>query len=113
MVSFLQLSGILVALCSVAVMGCSTAAPAPTPEPGVFLPLPEDGESYRMSEVCEHIEAAGYQVHGTVEHVLSAEDLSGVIEAAPSLVRPVLEGYLGNGLRTKFQVKGLCSALNN
>ena len=89
-----------------------TPYPTPTPISGVLLPYPEEGEQYRMSEVCQHLEEQGYNVKGTVHHKVYADDLSGLIALVPTIVREPFENYLANGVGIEIEVRSLCQALN-
>ena len=95
--------------------GSSTPAPTPTPAPpdGVLLPYPEEGKQYRMSEVCQHLEEQGYNVKGTVQYKVYADNLSGLLELIPALVREPIENYLEDGVGIEIEVRSLCKALNN
>jgi len=109
----------LIAFAGVVLFGgaCSEPEPeiivvTPTPVPGVLLPLPEDGSQYRMSEVCRHIEAGGYDVKGTFTYAFEPDDFSGLLENLPALARTPVENYLSDGLRIEVEARDLCSALN-
>ena len=91
-------------------VGCS-ASDAPPPD-GVLLPYPEQGQQYRMSEICQHLQNDGYDVRGTITHVVYADDLSALLDNLPSLVRTPVENYLDNGVSLEFEITGLCNTLN-
>lgn len=84
-------------------------APAPT---GVVIPFPEEGQQYRMSEVCEHLQAQGYEVKGTINHDFDAESFVEMLEKVPALARKPLENYLSEGLTVQIEIQSLCGALN-
>ena len=89
-------------------------APPPTAEPptGVVIPFPEEGQQYRMSEVCEHLQAEGYEVKGTITHDFDAESFEELLEKVPALARKPLENYLSEGLTVQIEIQSLCGALN-
>ena len=104
----------VMALCAifVAATACSQPVLTPTPVSGVVVPFPEEGNQYRMSEVCEHLQAKGYEVKGTLTHEFGAESFEDLLEAIPSLARGPVENYLGEGLRVEVEIRSLCEALN-
>lgn len=92
-----------------AALAACTAEPAPA---GVVLPLPESGKQYRMSEVCAHLQAEGYDVRATLDYTVEAEDLGGLLEALPGLVRGPVESYIADGLLLTLEIRDLCAILN-
>ena len=102
----------LIVVGSVVALACASSAPTPAPPDGVLLPYPEEGRQYRMSEVCQHLEEQGYNVKGTVHHKVYADDLSGLLELIPALVRGPIENYLEDGVGIEIEVRSLCQALN-
>ena len=104
-------SGMLMALVVIAMAACSGESAPPTPS-GVGLPFPEQGQQYRLSEVCESLQGQGYDVRGTLDYTVTAEDLSGLLERLPALARAPVEGYLDDGVRVRLEIRSLCNALN-
>ena len=106
-----KIIGLTLALATVlAVAACASAEPAPVN--GIVIPFPEEGNQYRMSEVCAHIEAAGYNVKGTLHHTFGPEAFDDVLDGIPALARRPLENYLKDGLAVSVEVQSLCQALN-
>ena len=102
----------LALLLSIACTAPPTPTPTPQPPTGVVLPFPEEGQQYRMSEVCEQIQAQGYEVKGTLTHDFNAESFEDILEKVPALARKPLENYLSDGLTVQVEIKSLCEALN-
>lgn len=94
---------------TLALISCATS---PEPVNGVLLPYPEEGTQYRMSEICQHLQARSYDVRGTIHHQVDADDLSGLLELIPSLVRQPVENYIGDGIGIEIEIRSLCNALN-
>ena len=97
---------------------------SPDPEPivipplfiepqGVVIPYPEEGNQYRMSEVCGSLQEQGYDVMGTLTHTFGEDDFDSVLENIPSLARKPVENYLRDGLSIEVELGSLCQALNN
>ena len=106
----------LLALGVFALAACTSqdaAPPQATPTPaGVVLPFPEQGKQYRMSEVCAHLQGQGYEVQGTLDYLVDAEDLSPLLESLPALARRPVENYLSDGILLTIEIRSLCEALN-
>ena len=90
----------------------ATACQAGSEAEGVAIPLPEDGSSYRMSEICQHIEAEGYDVRATLDYNLLPSDVAEVLDNIPAMVRGPVENYFAQGVRLSIEVDDLCNALN-
>ena len=85
------------------------------PEDYVILaaPVGQGNTSYTLSEVCWALQAKGYDIRGTISHTFAPDAFEGLLERLPSLARPAVEGYLGDGLTLQVSVKDLCQTLNN
>ena len=90
-------------------IGCTTSS---APPEGVLLPYPEQGQQYRMSELCEHLQSDGYDVRGTIHHTVYADDLAILLDNLPSLARTPVENYLDRGIAIELEIGGLCHTLN-
>ena len=101
--------GIIMAAVLVA---CSSAASTPQTVNGIVLPYPDDGRQYRMSEVCQHVLAEGYDVRGTLHHTIEPDDLEGLLDLILALVRSQVESYLGDAVMVELEIRSLCEALN-
>ena len=88
-------------------VGCATESE------GVVLPYPEEGNQYRMSEVCQYLQNEGYDVRGVVNYTVYPDDLEDLLDTIPPLVRTPIETYLNNGVTIEFEANGLCNTLNN
>ena len=78
----------------------------------MVLPFPEQGQQYLLSEVCASLQGQGYDVRGTLDYTVTAEDMSGLVERLPALARAPVEGYLDEGVRLRLEIRSLCEALN-
>ena len=92
-------------------IACAAPEPATTPQ-GVVLPYPAQGDQYRMSELCGHLESQGYDVRGTLHHTITLDDVGGVVDNLPSLARRRIENYFEDGVRVSMEIRSLCGALN-
>lgn len=99
------------ALLLAGILALGTSACASEPD-GVLLPYPQEGQQYRMSELCSHLEEGGYNVRGTLTHTIEAEDLGGLLDNLPSLARGTVENYLGDGITVQLEIRNLCAVLN-
>ena len=88
-------------------VGCATE-----PE-GVVLPYPEEGNQYRMSEVCQYLQNEGYDVHGVVNYTVYSDDIEDLLNIIPPLVRGPIETFLNNGVTIEFEANSLCNPPNN
>ena len=102
LVSPLALAGILA-------LGASACASEPD---GVLLPYPEDGQQYRVSELCAHLEEGGYNVRGTLNHTVYADDLGELLDLIPSFLKGPVEDYLEGGVTIQLEIMDLCAAFN-
>ncbi len=106
-----RIIGLAIALTAMLVVAaCVSVEPAQVN--GIVLPYPEQGNQYRMSEVCAHIEAEGYNVKGTLHHTFGPDAFADALDDIPTLARRPLENYLENGLAVSIEVQSLCQALN-
>ena len=105
----------IIAVMALAITGCGPRAaqpPTATPVDGIVLPYPEDGNQYRISEICKYLEAESHDIRGTIHHTVDADDLSGVLDKVPSLARKPVENYIGDGVLVTFEINGLCRTFN-
>lgn len=84
-------------------VGCTQAAP----EGSWFMPPPEDGAQYRITEMCDLILDEGYDISGSIGYTVTADDL-GILDDLPALVRGPAEAAIGDGIQMTLRINGLC-----
>lgn len=84
-------------------VGCTQAAP----EGSWFMPPPEDGAQYRITEMCDLIVDEGYDISGSIGYTVTADEL-GILDDLPVLVRAPAEAAIGDGIQLNLQLNGLC-----
>lgn len=72
-----------------------------------LIPEPEDGEQYRIAEICDLLATEGYDIGGSLAYTVTADEL-GFLDDLPGLVRAPAEAAIGDGIGLTLRLNGLC-----
>ena len=75
------------------------------------MPEPRNGTEYTITELCEHVTDAGYDVSGSIRYTIPAETFESGVSKLPRLAQVPVRRYIGDGLATRLTFHQLCSTV--
>lgn len=72
------------------------------------LAKPQAVDSYTLTEICQHVDDAGYEVSGTVNYTITADTLKPLTDDLPGIVRGTVAAAIGEGIVTEVAFNDLC-----
>ena len=90
------------------VLVTATACTPALPDDAWIIDGPANGEQYRITEICDLLQAEGYDIGGSLGYTVTADDLGFLLDDLPGLVRGATEVAIGDGVRLTLQLDGLC-----